>query len=168
MITVSPTLNFTDLNKIHEELEKLDINGEMVLLMNPSLFFNIDARDKDQALNRHIELISSQLKLPENFRELIERREELETTEYDNLIALPHPLETDNIPSFISIARLNKPIIWLNKKVQLVIMVCTPNMHETASKFFSRISRVVCDENLSKALLNKEKYEDFMEAFMKI
>lgn len=168
IITVSPTLNFTDLNNIHEELEKLAVNGEMIMLMNPSLFFNIDARDKDEALEKQIELINTHLSLPENFRELINRREELETTEYDNLIALPHPLETDNIPSFISIARLNKPIIWLNKKVQLVIMVCTPNMHETASKFFSRISKVVCDENLSKALLNKENYEDFMEAFMKI
>lgn len=167
-ISVSPTMNFQDINSIHEELEKLAVNGEMIMLMNPALYFNIDAKDKDEALNKHIELISAQLTLPQNFREMIDVREELESTEYDNLIALPHPIETEGIPSFISIARLNKPITWHYKKVQLVIMVCTSSMNETASKFFSKISKIICDEELSRNIQSKDNYNDFMELFMKI
>lgn len=167
-INISNNINFNDIYTINLALDKLYASDEISSLINPSLFFNIDAKDKDDALEKHIRKIQKVIELPADFKDNIINRENLESTEYENRIAMPHPLHPEDLPQFVSIARLSKPIVWQNKNVQLIFLICTHNMQHTTSTVFEKISKIVCDENIALSLINAKDYNEFMKLFINI
>lgn len=168
ILNVSSTINFTDINNINIALDKLMLSDELSTLINPSLFFNISASNKDEALEKHIAKIRNVIKLPNDFKDNIMQRENLESTEYDNRIAMPHPLNPEDLPGFVSIAKLSKPIKWNNKNVQLIFMVCTHNMHHITSSLFDKISKIICDEMIAQQLIQAKDYNEFMQIFINL
>lgn len=93
----------------------------------------------------------------------------MSSTEYDNRIALPHPLTaSEGISNFISIARLDKPILWNQKMVQLIFLVCTPASSKSTAWFFDKISRIICNDEAARTLIACTSYEDFAERFATI
>lgn len=167
-INISNNINFNDIYTINLALDKLYVSDEISSLINPSLFFNIDAKDKDDALEKHIRKIQKVIELPADFKDNIINRENLESTEFENRIAMPHPLHPEDLPQFVSIARLSKPIVWQNKNVQLIFLICTHNMQHTTSTIFEKISKIVCDENIALSLINAKDYNEFMQLFINI
>lgn len=168
ILNVSSTINFTDINNINIVLDKLMLSDELSTLINPSLFFKISASNKDEALEKHIAKIRNVIELPNDFKDNIMQRENLESTEYDNRIAMPHPLNPEDLPGFVSIAKLNKPIKWHNKNVQLIFMVCTHNMHHTTSSLFDKLSKIICDETIAQQLIQAKDYNEFMQIFINL
>lgn len=167
-IDVSSTLSFNDINLIHQALDNGEVSDEMHELIRPDLFFTFEAKDKQEALYKLASNINDVIKLPEDFLYRINQREELETTEYDNRIAIPHPLSSEGVQSFVSVAKLTKPIKWQNKNIQLIFL-CTLNGMYTAEKsFFDKISKCIADDALVQSLINAKTYEEFMDIFVNI
>ena len=168
IIQVSPFLNFDDMRQIEQALKKYTLNYKLSDLIDEKLFFLLDADDMPSALTKQIAMIKEQLPLPDDFLARILAREKLEPTEYDNRIALPHSLDSRNCPSFISVARLHKPIIWKEKNVQLIFLLSSPSSQKISSKLFEKISQIITNEEIAQKLLSVNNYQEFIAIFNSI
>ena len=61
--------------------------------------------------------------MDENAKESVYSRERMSTTELGNLVALPHILELNGNNASVSVAVLDKPVIWDKEKVQIVLLL---------------------------------------------
>lgn len=168
IIQVSPYLSFDDMRLIEQTLKKYQLNNRISDLISEKLFYLIEAEDMHSALAKQIALLNEQLKLPEDFLERILAREALEPTEYDNRIAIPHPLDSRNCPLFISVARLRKPIVWKEKNIQLVFMISLPSSQKISSILFEKISQIITNEEVAQRLLTADSYNEFINIFNSI
>ncbi|MCI5774024.1 MAG: PRD domain-containing protein [Erysipelotrichaceae bacterium] len=168
IIQVSPFLNFDDMHQIEQALKKYTLNYKLSDLIDEKLFFLFDADDMPSALAKQIAMVKEQLHLPDDFLAQILAREKLEPTEYDNRIALPHPLDNHDCPSFISVARLHKPIIWKEKNVQLIFLLSSPSSQKMSSKLFEKISQIITNEDIAQKLLSANNYQEFIAIFNSI
>lgn len=167
-VNISSFMNESDIASIKEALETLKSRVELKNIFSPDLFMVLEGTSKEDILNQMIQQINKLYNLPYNFYERIEDREKVISTEYDNRIAIPHPFNTDNLPTFISVAKLNKPIIWNTKPVQLVFLICISNSSATTAYFFDHISKVICDGAQAMKLIDTTDYESFVSCFESI
>ena len=110
--------------------------------------------------------IQKKLPLPSDFISRLKDRESLASTEYDNRIAIPHPLNLEGIPDFIAVARLAKPILWTTKQVQLVFLIC--NSSASNPLFYSKLVNIIQTSDISQSLLKAKDFNEFVEIFEKI
>ncbi|WP_256092386.1 PTS sugar transporter subunit IIA [Staphylococcus equorum] len=104
-----------------------------------------------------------------DFFEKVKEREEVATTAYGNLIAVPHPVTPSAKKSFIYIVKLDKPIQWGDKDVQLVF--CLGLKSQTTvdmEPIFKRISHIINDFSLVVELLNQPNEKDLKETYFDI
>lgn len=165
-IHVSPYMNESDLAIISDAFHRLESRIINTVMLRESLFFTIEANNRKEALTRLIDQIQNHFSLPADFYERIEKREALASTEYDNRIAIPHPMNCSDIFDFIAVTRLTKPILWHSKQVQLIFLICNHGIPNTW--FYSKISRIIRDPALSQNLLNATTFQSFQDIFEKI
>jgi len=167
-LSVEPLISNQDILSIAELFNGLMVKQQLTSLIDRRLFIRISACDKADILNQQIAAINSHIQLPNSFTSAVLERETLQPTDFNNKIAVPHPLKTDGCPNFISICCLNKPIVWNTKPVQLVFLICISNNKSMARVFFERISKLVHDEKAVKHLIDDFTYDDFIEYFSKL
>src|SRR5699024_12008381 len=59
----------------------------------------------------------------ENYIHSVMQRESYSSTNFGNMVALPHPIEAQTKDTFWSIMTLKKPIKWGESYVQLIILL---------------------------------------------
>jgi lichenan operon transcriptional antiterminator len=163
VLSVSTFMNEDDIHTIRQAIEHLDSMKALFPLLSPSLFFHIHAKDRDDLLKQQIALIQKVLPLPANFYDQVILREKMGSTEYDNRIAMPHPLSIHDAPEFISAAVLDKPITWNRKPVQIVFLLCAPSSPKAAAFFFERIGKIICSDEAARQLISCTSFEEFMQ-----
>lgn len=168
IIEISPSLDSKDIYNIREALSRQQTKDAVLSLINPNLFFRIDGENVDDVLEKQIDRIRQVMSLPEDFLQQVKIRESLESTEYDNRIAIPHPMHTENLPNFISIAILKHPILWKKKNVQLVFLICVHDRHDQTSQFFEKISKIICDDVVAKKLIHAQDFKEFIRIFLNV
>jgi len=77
-----------------------------------SFLTDISGKTKEKILYNICGIVMEEREVPEDFYELVLAREELGTTDYGNLAALPHPLKTVTRESYVYVAVLDKPVAW--------------------------------------------------------
>lgn len=125
IIEVPLNLGFKHLQRIEDIMlgeEKIAMDYKEIL--KEDLFFRkLKASSKDEVLeiltNRMIDLGY----MDENAKESVYSRERMSTTELGNLVALPHILELNGNNASVSVAVLDKPVIWDKEKVQIVLLL---------------------------------------------
>ncbi|MBQ4252501.1 MAG: PTS sugar transporter subunit IIA, partial [Erysipelotrichaceae bacterium] len=68
---------------------------------------------------------------------------------------------------WIAVARLDKPILWRNQKVQLVFLI-NIREHHIVAWFMQKIAHLLAKENSSKELLQAGSFEEFLQEFRKL
>ena len=98
-------------------------------------------------------------------------REQMGFTEIGTLVAIPHPSELFDNPSCISVGILDKPITWVNKKVQIVFLLnVQKGMRKQLKEIFALIAEVASDEKKVRKLIGSKNYAEFigiMKEYMK-
>ena len=91
----------------------------------PSDFIFTDITDTtpETVLQEMISRVSKRLQLPNNYLELIQKREELSSTAYGNQTAVPHAIYPINYSTFVALAVLDKPIDWHGTPVKYVFLL---------------------------------------------
>lgn len=172
-IPPSPTVNTSalmtahDLEIIQNALSSIRSRANLEKLVNPELFLEIQPETSEECIDMIIAKIKSSISLPDNFKQLVMEREQLGTTEYKNNIAVPHAITTENIPDFLTIVHLKKPIIWKEKPVSLVFLLSSSNS-KTSAWFLERIGKAVQSPSISEALINAKSFNAFMNVFFSI
>ncbi len=167
-ICISPTINSDDQLTIQNALNSLGSYNHLHTILDKDLFMNLSADFKEDALKKMISNVKTKMKLPDNFYDLVIEREEIESTEFGNHIALPHPLKTNGIPSFVSIAKVEKPVHWNKSEVSLIFLVCIHDDIKASQALYDAISKLIRDEVLMQKLIDTDSFEDFSKVFLNI
>ncbi len=133
-------------------------------LMDEKLFFtDIDAQNKEEALQILIQKVSDHVSIPDNFYQLVLEREEFASTELNNLVAIPHPNCAVTNSTFIATGILKKPIIWNSKSVQIIFLIAImPNNKQDLRDFYESVVDFVTKEKNTSELLHKQTYDNLM------
>lgn len=131
-------------NEILQEMKEMDFVDKY---FNDQLFFkNIEGNSKEEVIQNMIEKIRGYKKIPPNFKKLVLEREAFATTEYGNMIAIPHPMSPVSDETFVSVGILKKAIHWENKKVRYIFLTSVKkNSQEDLHLFYETISALVLD-----------------------
>ena len=130
-----------------------------------NLFFTkIDGRTKQDVLDIMIKNIQRQVEIPDDFLDFVMEREKFSSTELENHIAIPHPNKACTEDTFVSVGILEKPILWYQKKVQIIFLISVSKhnkrylkeLYQLLTKFINNEDNVIC-------LLQNPNYEYFIK-----
>ncbi len=165
-INISHYINAKDIEIISHAFKQLDSKIMNTIMLKENFFFDLEVSNKEELFQMMTDKIQKYIDLPNDFVSRLQDREELASTEFDNRIAIPHPLNSDNLPAFIAIARLAKPILWNTKQVQLVFLICNTNTSNPL--FYSKLVNIIQNTETSQYLLQAKSFNDFLTIFEKI
>lgn len=125
---------------------------------------NLDALTKEEAIRMMVDQTGGLINDHDAFYESIISREELGSTDFGNLIAIPHAGKIFTKETFVTIAILNRAILWSKEKVQFIFLLALG--HEDAGKmeaFSSITSRLLFNHEYIRELIRKPKFENLMK-----
>lgn len=162
-INVSPYLNEKDMEIIENAFAKLSSRIINTIMLRDYLFYDLDVSSKEEVLNEMSTKIRQYISLPDDFIERIDQRESLAGTDYENRLAIPHPLDNSGIPEFICVARLSKPIKWTTKQVQLIFLIS--NNGDINPWFYSKLAKIISNSTLTQSLIKADSFDTFKAIF---
>ena len=165
-INISPLMTQKDIETITQAINQLSSRIINTIVLRDYLFFDLDVSSKDECIKETVKLINEYISLPEDFLERVQTRESLASTEYNNRIAMPHPINMIDIPEFVAVARLQKPILWNEKNVQLVFLVC--NRGEINTWVYEKLTKIIASSEISSSLIQAKSFNEFRDIIEKI
>ncbi|QQK80393.1 transcription antiterminator [Salicibibacter cibi] len=124
VVNINTIMEKKDLLKIEDEMEKRQ--GESVgdSYLYPSLtFLQKTFDDKEDVLKFLCDQLIKKNLVPSHFYENVLERENIVSTAFDNLIAIPHPLEPVTEETFWTVCTLKNPINWSGDPVQVICLL---------------------------------------------
>lgn len=133
----------------------------------PELFCtDISGSDRESVIRSVCSRMSSFISLPEDFAELVLQREELGSTDYGNLIAIPHPLKIVTEESYVFTAILEKPVFWSRYEVRVVFLLVIGEQDDPdIQKFYEMTTKLITNEDAIKKLIRLKEYTALMDIF---
>ena len=134
---------------LEEEKNKIDYSK----ILREELFFkNLSANNKNDVIetitNKMLELGF----IDQKGKKSVYEREEMATTELGSFVALPHTINQNDDKSVVGIAVLEKPILWNQEKVQVVLLL---NISKTFVNEWEHIFRNLYNYLIEKSNVTK-------------
>ena len=128
---------------------------------SPSLFFEHLAFDtRDEAISFLCERITECDQLPEEFFELVMRREELAPTTYGNLVALPHPYEAVGTRTLVCVGLLDHEVDWAGHPVRAIFLVSiSRDSARDLEAFYRSMVQLLTNRSAITRLLDAMSYQ---------
>ena len=167
IVKTSTFMTNDEIEMVHSSIQSVHSLNRLEELLNPNLYMEFDAETKEECIDIMLERIRLYIDLPDDYRQKIIEREQLGSTEYSNYIAIPHAINSENVPDFLAIARLKKPIIWQEKTVSLIFLLSSSNT-KTSAWFLQRIGIAIQRPSVINALMDANNYKSFMNTFLSI
>lgn len=124
----------------------------------------ISGGNRYDILRQMCEKIAAQDKVPDNFYELVIQREELASTDYGNLVAVPHPLKTVTEESFVYVTVLDVPLLWHRYEVQVILLTVIGRREDAnLQKFYELSTRFIVEQESIQELIRDRSYEKLIE-----
>lgn len=166
-ISIKDYLSDNDIVSIKQTFEVLDSRDELEDFICKEMYFVMECDTKEEVLRNAIHAIHNINGIDEEkLYQSVINREKYCSTAFSNKIAIPHPLDPNEFPNFISICRLRKPVLWDDKHVQLIFLFSLNGSEAATKSFLDKLSKIILDDKKS-ILLNKATcYEEFMNEFL--
>ncbi len=130
---------------------------------------DLDFKTKEEVLRYMTKKIKAVKKVPNNFYSYLIKREKLSTTEFGNLVAIPHPSKALSDDTFICIAILNKPILWDKKKVQLIYLLSIENsVNKNLQLIYQVSSKMLMNQDYVKKVIKQKDYDETIQLLSSI
>ncbi len=161
IVMVHEFLKPSELEEVQKTLEQFDY-GVLRKYYKKELFFtNLTGTTKEEIIMELCQKINKVNKLPKNFYQSVIDRENLGSTDFGNLIAIPHPYEKMLDKDLVCIGVLENPILWNRNQVQVVILsAITEGMSEEAKQFFKVTSTLISKIELVDRIINKKTFSE--------
>lgn len=162
VIEVNAIIRDTDLSRIERAV--LDARQSFSHYFRKDLtFLKKDIGTKEEVLDfLHAKLLDKGL-VDYTFMDAVYERENVVTTSYGNLVALPHPISPKSDVTFFSVCTLEKPIIWKDKPVQFVCLLSVKkNSMEDLQEMYDVLGKVIEDAFVVQRLIKVHSYEGFI------
>lgn len=99
--------------------------------------------------------------------ESVMEREMLCSTDFGNLVAMPHPCKTMSEETAIFVAILDEPILWNRYQVQVVLLMLIGQMEENElQEFYEITTKYISDKAAIGKLVRECSYEALMDGLM--
>ena len=173
-ILISPLGSIKDESKISfyiNELYKTRNQKNTFSILNDffssDLFFtDYDSETPKDVIRFLSERLYEKRIVSEKFYDSVMDRENISPTSFEQFVAVPHPIAFDSYCSKGAICILNKPIIWGEYQVKIVILFAIKNEDRRKLKdYYSLIGDAIVDETSLKKLLIAKTYQQFIEVF---
>lgn len=161
IIEIGAFINNKDVKNIKNFLNGYDMDK----IFPRDLFLtDLDLSSKEEVLKYLTDLINQKKNLGDDLLLEIKKREVLAPTEFDNLIALPHPLNALSLDTFITVGILKEPIIWHRKKVQMIfLMNIAQKKKEDLKDLYQVIGDFLTDRQRIMKVINNPDYMNFLK-----
>lgn len=168
IVNVSPLLVNEDIEKINEHIKRQrDFDYLQELMLEDLFFTSIDAQNKEDAIETMCESMIKENIISLETKEGILKREEMSSTEINELVAIPHFITQNNKKSVLAVGILKKPIIWNKTHVQLVFLgVLDPKIKQNR-KVFTMIYKLTQNINTVKELVEIDNLSYFKKKLFK-
>ena len=158
--------------RVSLEIQKmLDLsNAPLLSKFSPTLFFtHVYVKNKEELLRMMCDKSRMEKKLPEEFYDLVMKRESMLETAYGNWVALPHPYKTVSKETFVCTALLDEEIMWGTQKVKAVFLVAvSDNKNEDLDEFYDDFFDFVLNKENIKSLLEDQTFENLLTLLEKL
>lgn len=125
---------------------------------------NVNATTKEEIIHQMCNLANHYIDFDTDLYSACMRREQLGSTAYGHLIALPHPDSLISQKTIVVTAILKKPIIWSGQKVQLVFLICVEKGNQKDLRtLFEWISKLMIDQKNVEDIIQNSHYDTFMK-----
>lgn len=132
---------------------------------NENLFIsNLDAATKEEAILKITEHIRKFYAIPDDFESFVLEREKYGITSFGTGVALPHPKTICTDRNIVVVAVLNKPVLWGNDEVQIIILTSlSNNFNEESDEFIETTSEFMMDIEKINYLAEHPDFNIFMD-----
>ncbi|MGM8081207.1 BglG family transcription antiterminator [Listeria monocytogenes] len=172
-IFIHPLLTTKDIKKITSRIQtkkkilENNIRGQQIdRYIVRSLYSNqIDPSELTPAKIREqmISKMEKQTFVTPEFKEKVEKREQMAPTRFPSGIAIPHSIKNDALQSGVSIMTLQEPIYWNDVKVKIIALVAISKKDATEfNDFFEKFVEIVSEPINTKRLSMVESFEEFI------
>ncbi|MCD7662912.1 BglG family transcription antiterminator [Listeria monocytogenes] len=172
-IFIHPLLTTKDIKKITSRIQtkkkilENNIRGQQIdRYIVRSLYSNqIDPSELTPAKIREqmISKMEKQNFVTPEFKEKVEKREQMAPTSFPSGIAIPHSIKNDALQSGVSIMTLQEPIYWNDVKVKIIALVAISKKDATEfNDFFGKFVEIVSEPINTKRLSMVESFEEFI------
>ncbi|SES28200.1 BglG family transcription antiterminator [Salisediminibacterium halotolerans] len=104
-------------------------------------------------------------KVDASYRESVLERENFSPTSFGNLVAIPHPLEPQTDETFWSVLTLTKPVYWIDKPVQFVVLLNIARENQGNLKpMYNALLELFDDHTKVNSLLQCKTFEQLRHA----
>lgn len=168
IIQVSPLLNETDVRHLATAVRQ-DSTRKWTEIFDRRLFFSdFSCRGKEDFLEKITKEICRVRKLDGDLLAEMRAREAIVPTEYENLVALPHPLHPVSDETFVTTVILSQPMRWKTRDVRLIlIMNIGRKPVEGMEDFYAVISRALSSRRSIRELMAAEDLSAFLETLIR-
>lgn len=157
------------ISEIQKQKKKDEFEKHLRELLIPELF------EKKNNLNNHEKCINYMVKKPiklnyvdENFKDEVLEREKMSSTAFGNF-AIPHAMKMHAKKTGLNILISDKPILWNEHPVNLVIMMCfNKNERYIFNEIYDPITMILSEPENVKKILNAKDYEDFIQIMVSL
>ncbi|EAG1543708.1 PRD domain-containing protein [Listeria monocytogenes] len=172
-IFIHPLLTTKDIKKITSRIQtkkkilENNIRGQQIdRYIVRSLYSNqIDPSELTPAKIREqmISKMEKQTFVTPEFKEKVEKREQMAPTSFPSGIAIPHSIKNDALQNGVSIMTLQEPIYWNDVKVKIIALVAISKKDATEfNDFFEKFVEIVSEPINTKRLSMVESFEEFI------
>jgi len=160
---VSPLLDDREI----DNYQKIFENGNENFIyhyFNADLFISVlNEKSKNEVLKTMCDLARKFETLPDDYYELVMRREEMGQTDFGNLVAIPHAYKVIGKKKFVVASILEKPIWWGNNEVQVVFLISlTGEDDEDVQQLYKLIMNYLSNIDLVKSTIKNPSFENLI------
>lgn len=155
----------SEIEKYRHILSTESINTLCESFLDKDLFISeLRCKDKVEAIDEMIEVISNKYSLPSNFKDLILERESYGLTSFGTRVAMPHPCRVCTKENIVCIAVLKDAMLWNEDEINVIILTSfSENMEEDTSPFIEAVSNFICDDEKISDLINNSSFDTFIK-----
>lgn len=127
----------------------------------------IEGKTREEVLQNMCERVYGIHAYEPGLYESVMEREQLCSTDFGNLVAMPHPCKSMSEETAIYVAVLEKPIQWNRYPVQVVLLMLIGQMEENELQDFYEITtKYIADQAAIRALVQECSYDTMMDGLL--
>uniref|UniRef100_UPI003F4B49A5 BglG family transcription antiterminator n=1 Tax=Brachyspira catarrhinii TaxID=2528966 RepID=UPI003F4B49A5 len=162
IVYISNFLKSDDIINVKNTFESLNRNIILDYYKEEMFTTDIKGETKEEIIKNICEEIKKYKSIPDNFYELVMKREQLAETDIGNLVAIPHPIEVVTKDTFVYVAVLDKPILWQKNNVQVVFLISVSNNNDDLKNFYEYTINFLLNENSVKKLIDNKTFDNLI------
>lgn len=163
IMEIKEFLEGSDIMEVRRFLQLGDFNFLQDFYKEKYFFTNIDKSTKEEVIHEICNRLKKITEIPKDFEASVLKREEFGSTDFGNLVAIPHPCQIMTKETIIAVAILKNEILWSSHRVKVVILTSlSTEKTENTQKFYDVTTKFLVNRSSVLKLLDTPDFGYFM------